>query len=128
VTGVDVENSSQSNSELAANAGNYHMDYCNANNCTTTVCGNTTSQPNAIVNVKSDVFTNNSPVNELTLPNFYDSSNQISQHFLRDLGEYYRINNFPKRETIGDKVTKPYARMRKKAKDRREWIKTGNKI
>ena len=52
---VDVENSSQPNSESAASAGNYHMRNCNANNCSTTVCGNATSQPNAIVNVKSDV-------------------------------------------------------------------------
>jgi len=68
VTAVDVENSSQSNSELAISAGNYHMGNCNANNCTTTVCGNATSQPNAnstsgsaIVTVTSDVFANNSP-------------------------------------------------------------------
>jgi len=34
----------------------------------------------------------------------------------------------PEPETIGDKVMKAYARMRKKAKDRREWRRTGNKI
>ena len=34
-------------------------------------------------------------MNELTLPNFYDSSNQIVLHFLRDLDEYYRIKNVP---------------------------------
>jgi len=90
------------------------------------VCGNATSQPNAIVNVKSGVFPNNSPMNELILPNFYDSSNQIVLHFLHDLDEYYRINNAPEPETIGGKVTKAYARMRKKAKDRRERVKTGN--
>ena len=38
VTAVDVENSSQSNLELAASADNYHMGNCNANNCATTVC------------------------------------------------------------------------------------------
>jgi len=43
----------------------------------------------------SDVFANNSPVNELTLPNFYDSSNQIVLHFLRDLDEYYKIKKVP---------------------------------
>jgi len=95
VTAVDVENCSQLNSELAASAGHHHMGNCNANNCTTTVCGNTTSQPNAIVNVSSDVFADNSSMNELTLPKFYDSSNQIVLHFLRDLDEYYRIKNVP---------------------------------
>jgi hypothetical protein len=72
----------------------------NANNCTTSVCGNAISQPSvesmsgsAIVNVTSDVFANNSPIHELTLPNFYDSSKQIVLHFLRDLDEYYRIKN-----------------------------------
>jgi hypothetical protein len=35
--------------------------------------------------------------------------------------------NLPAPETIGDKVMKTYARMRKKAKDRRERRKTGNK-
>jgi len=66
------------------------------------MCGNATTQPNAnnisgtaIVNVTSDVFANNSPINELTLPNFYDSSKQIVLHFLRDLDEYYRIKNVP---------------------------------
>jgi len=38
------------------------------------VCGNATSKPNAIVNVTTDAFANNSPMNELTLPNFYDGS------------------------------------------------------
>jgi len=135
VTAVDVENSSQSNSELAACAGNYHMVNCNANNCSTTVCGNATSQPcvnnnsgSAIVNVSSDVFANNSTMNELALPDFHDSSKQIVLHFMRDFDEYYRIKNVPESETIGDNVTKAYARMRKKAKDRREWRKTGNKI
>jgi hypothetical protein len=113
VMAVDVENSSQLNSELAASAGNYHMGNCNVNNCSMTVCGNATSQPNAIVNVKSGVFANNSPMNELILPNFYDSSNQIVLHFLRDLDEYCRISNAPELETIGGKVTKAYARMRK---------------
>jgi hypothetical protein len=65
-------------------------------------------------------------MNELTLPNSYDRSNQIVLHFLRDLDEYYRINNDPEPETIGDKVRKAYAKMRKKAKDRKERIKTGN--
>ena len=53
VTAVDVENISQSNSELETSAGNYHMGNFNVNNCTMTVCGNATSQPNAIVNVTS---------------------------------------------------------------------------
>ena len=127
MTAVDVENSSQPNSELVTSAGNYHMGNCNVNNCSTTVCGNATSQPNAIVNVKSEVFANNSPMNELSLLNFYDSSNQIVLHLLRDLNEYYRIKNVPEPETIGDKVMKTYARMRKKAKDRRGRRKTGNK-
>jgi len=66
------------------------------------VCGNATSQPNAnntlesvIINVTSDVFANNSPLNELTVPNIHDCSNQIVLHFLRDLHEYYRISNVP---------------------------------
>ena len=71
------------------------MGNCNVNNSSTTVGGNATSQPNAIVNVKSDVFSNNSPMNELTLPTFHDSSYQIALHFLRDLDEYYRIKNVP---------------------------------
>jgi len=71
------------------------MGNCNVNNCSTTVCGNATSQPNAIVNVKSDVFANNSPMNELAFANLYDSSNQIVLHFLRDLDEYYMIKNVP---------------------------------
>jgi len=91
------------------------------------VCGNATPQPNAIVNVKSDVFANNSPMNELTLPNFHGSSNQIVLHFLRDLDEYSRIKNVHEPETIGDKVKKVYARMRKKANHRRKRGKTGNK-
>ena len=36
--------------------------------------------------------------------------------------------NIPKPETVGYKVMKAYARMRKKARDRREGRKTGNKI
>ena len=92
---VDVEISSQSDFEVAAGAGNYHMGNCNVNNCSMTVGGNATAQQNAIVNVKSDVFANNSPMNELTLPTFHDSSNQIALHFLRDLDEYYRIKNVP---------------------------------
>ena len=35
--------------------------------------------------------------------------------------------NLPEPETVGDKIMKAYARMRKKARDRREWRKTGNK-
>jgi len=116
VKAVDVENCSQLNSELAASAGNYHMGNCNANNCTTTVSGNATSQPNAIVNVSSEVFAL-MHMNELTLPKFYDSSNQIVLHFLRDLDDYFRIKNVPEPETIGDKVMKAYAKMRKKGKD-----------
>ena len=120
VTAVDVENCSQLNSELAASAGNYHMGNCNANNCNATVCGNATSQHCAIVNVSSDVFADNSSMHELVLPDFHDSSKQIVLHFLRDLDEYYRIKNVPEPKTIGDKVMKAYAKMRKKGKDRRE--------
>ena len=47
----------------------------------------------AIVNVSSDLFADNSPMNELTLPKFYYSSNHIVLHFLRHLDEYYRIKN-----------------------------------
>ena len=43
----------------------------------------------------SDVIANNSPINELTLPKFHDNSKQILLHFLRDLDEYYRIENVP---------------------------------
>jgi len=136
VTAVDIENSSQSNPELANSAGNYHMGNCNANNCSTTVCGNAISQPcvnnnsgYAIVNVSSDVFANNSTMNELALPDFHDSSKQIVIHFLRDFDEYYRIKNDPEPETIGDKVMKAYAKMRKKGKYRRERRKTrGTKV
>jgi len=127
VTAVDVENSSQSNLEVATSAGNYHMGNCNANNCSTTVWGYGTSQPNAIVNVKYDVFANNSSMNELTMPNFHDSSNQIVFHFLRDLHEYCRIKNVHEPETIGDKITEVCARMRKKANHRRKRGKTRNK-
>jgi hypothetical protein len=102
VTDVDVENSSQSISGLATSAGNNHMGKGNANNCTTSMCSNAKSQPSvnsnsgpAIVNVTSEVFANNSPINELTLPNFYDSSKQILLHFLCDLYEYYRNKNVP---------------------------------
>jgi hypothetical protein len=102
VTDVDVDNSSQSISGLATSAGNNHMGKCNINNCTASVCGNAKSQPSvssnseqAIVNVTSDVIARNSPINELTLPKFYDSSKQILLHFLRDLDEYYRIKNIP---------------------------------
>jgi len=70
----------------------------NANNSTMSVCGSTISQPSvesmsgsAIVNVICDVFANNSPIHELTLPNFHDSSKQIVLHFLCNLDEYYRI-------------------------------------
>ena len=35
--------------------------------------------------------------------------------------------NLPKPEAIGDKVMKAYARMRKKARDRRERMRKGNK-
>jgi len=136
VTAVDVENSSQSNPELANSAGNYDMDNCNANNCSTTVCGNATSQPcannnsgSAIVNVSSDVCANNSTMNELALPDFHDSSKQMVLHFLPDFDEYYRIKNVPEPETIGDKVMKAYAKTRKKGKDRRERRKTrGTKV
>jgi len=113
---VGVENSSQLNSELVASAGNYHMGSCNVTNCSATVCGNATSQPNAIVNVKTNGFVNNSPMNELTLPNFIESSNQIVLNILRDHDEYYRINNFPEQEIVDGYITKAYARIRKKTK------------
>jgi hypothetical protein len=45
--------------------------------------------------VTSDVFANDLPINELTLPNFHDSSKQIILHFQRDLDEYYGIKNVP---------------------------------
>jgi len=76
--------------------------------------------------VKSDGFVNNSPINELTLPNFNDSSNQIVLNILRDLDEYYRINYFPEPENVNIFITKAYARMRKKKKERRNRVKTGN--
>ena len=102
VTDVDLGNSSQSISGLATSADNNHMGKCNINNCIASVCGNAKSQPsvnsnsgNAIVNVTSDVFADSSLINELTLPNIYDSSKQILLHFLRDLDEYYRIKNVP---------------------------------
>jgi short-subunit dehydrogenase len=76
-------------------AGKYHMGKGNVNNCTTSVCSNTISQPSVestsgsvVINVTSDMFASNSPVHELTVPNFYDSSKQIVLHFLRDLDEY----------------------------------------
>jgi hypothetical protein len=66
------------------------------------VCGNAASQPSVnstsgsgIVKVASDVFEDNAPVHELTLPNFNDSSKQIVLHFLCDRDEYYRIQNVP---------------------------------
>ena len=65
------------------------------------MCGNAISQPNAnsisesaIVNMTSGVFANNPP-RELNLLNFHDNSKQIVLHFLRYLGEYYRIKNVP---------------------------------
>jgi hypothetical protein len=98
VTDVDVEFSSQSISGLGTSTGNSHMGKCNVNNCTASVCGNDKSQPSVssnsrhdIAHVTSDMFANNSPINELTVPNFYDRSKQILLHFLRDLDEYYRI-------------------------------------
>ena len=44
VVAVDVEISSQSDLEVAASAGNYHMGNCNVNNCSITVGGNATAQ------------------------------------------------------------------------------------
>jgi len=68
-------------------------------------------------------------MNELTLTKFCDSSNQIVLHFLRDLDEYFRIKNVPEPETIGDKVMKANAKMRKKGKSRSERRKTrGTKV
>jgi len=83
VTNVSLGNNNQANAELANSASNYHMGNDSDNNCTTSVCGNATSQRSvnntagsAIVNVKSDVFESNLHLNELTLPQFYDSSKQ----------------------------------------------------
>jgi hypothetical protein len=102
VTKVNVGISNQEVSEAANSAISYHMGNVNTNNCTTSVCGNDTSQPSvnnnvesAIVNVPPDVFASNLHLNELTLPQFHDSSRQIVLHFLRDLDEYYRIKNIP---------------------------------
>jgi hypothetical protein len=118
VMAVDVENSSKSISELATSAGNYHMGNGNANNCTTSVCGNATSQPSvnsisrsAIVNVASDVFANNPPTNEITLPIFHDSLKQIVLPFLRNFDEYYKIRNVPeslKLRAVTDPVAKSW--------------------
>jgi hypothetical protein len=47
------------------------------------------------VNVPPEVFASNLHLNELTLPQFHDSSTQIVLHFLRDLNEYYQIKNSP---------------------------------
>jgi hypothetical protein len=47
----------------------------------------------AVINVTSDMFASNSPVHELTVPNFYDSSKQIVFYFLCNLDGYYRIKN-----------------------------------
>jgi len=84
VTAVNVENGSQSISGLATSAGSDHMGKSNVNNCAMSVCGNTKSQPNvnsnlgpAILNVTSDVFANNSPINELTLPKFQQLETNI---------------------------------------------------
>ena len=78
---VGVENSSQLNSELVASAGNYHMAIVMLI-IVVRLCGNATSQPNAIVNVKSDGFENNSNMNELTLTKFNDSSKKNSAEYL----------------------------------------------
>jgi hypothetical protein len=79
------------------------MGNVNFNNCTTSVCRNDTLQPSvnnnvesAIVNVPPDVFDSNLHLNELTLPQFHNSSRQMVLHFVRDLDEYYRIKNFSK--------------------------------
>ena len=102
VTEVDLGNSNQAGSTAASSASSYHIGNVNTNNCTTSVCGNGTSPPSinsnvesAIVNVPPDMFASNLHLNELTLPQFYDSSRQIVLHFLRNLDEYYRIKNIP---------------------------------
>jgi hypothetical protein len=65
------------------------MDNVNTNNCTTSVCGNVTSQPSvnnivesASVNVPPAVFASNLHLNELTLPQFHGSSRHIVLHFM----------------------------------------------
>ena len=93
-------------------------------NATSQLCANNNSGSD-ILNVLSDVFAYNSTMNEEALPNSYDSSKQVVFNFLRDFDEYYRIKIVPEPETIGDKATKAYAKMRKKGKDRRERRKTG---
>jgi hypothetical protein len=102
VTEVNLGNSSQEGSEASNCASNYHMGNVNINNSTTSVCGDGTPQPRvnnnvetAIVNVPPEVFASNLHLNELTLPQFHDSSTQIVLHFLRDLDEYYQIKNIP---------------------------------
>jgi len=102
VQAINLANNGQLFSELAANIGNHQVSNYNTGNCNTIVSDKVASQPNgnnnpgpAIVNVVSDGFTNNPSINELTLPNLHDSSNQIVLHFLRDLDEYYKIKNIP---------------------------------
>ena len=102
---VGVESSSQLNSELAAIAGNCHMAIVMLI-IVVRLCGNAASQPNAIGNVKSNGFENKSPTNELTLPNYKDSSNQIVLNILRDLDKYYSFINFPETVNVGGKFTK----------------------
>jgi hypothetical protein len=81
---VDEENSTQSNSGLATSASDNHMRKGSFDNCTTSVCGGAKKQPGvnsnsepAIIDMLSDVFANNSPINELTLPKFCDSSGKF---------------------------------------------------
>jgi hypothetical protein len=78
------------------------MGNVNTNNSTTSVCGNNTPQPrvngdleSAIVNAPPGMLANSLYLNELTLPQFHDSSRQIVLHFLCDLDEYYQIKNIP---------------------------------
>jgi hypothetical protein len=95
VTEVDVENSSHSNSGLATSASDSHTRKCSVDNCTTSVSGDAKKQPGvnsnsepAIVNVPSDVFANNSPINELTVPKFCDSSGKVRGQFNKSLKPY----------------------------------------
>jgi hypothetical protein len=83
VTDVDVEKSG-----LVTSASDNHMRKDSIVNCTTSVCGDAKKQPGvnsnsepAIANVPSDMFANNSPINEITLPKFCDSPGKIRGEF-----------------------------------------------
>lgn len=102
ITDVEVESNNQPSTGLATNTGNYHVSKDDVNESAAPGYGNAKSLQRAdsnvgstIVSLPSDVFASNSPMNELSLPRFFDSSKQILLHFLRDLDEYYKIKNVP---------------------------------